>query len=188
MRTHCFSLVAAFVTAIFVANVATAAPPNAAENRAPEATAPQVTQVTHLIGATVSNLQGKELGRIKDILLDSKTGSASFAIIDEEIAGAGHGMLVVPYQALRVSAVTGANRHAVALDLRSENLHVAPSIHDNNLRVLQNPQFLEQARNFYGPAAYAVARPIENATLPPCPTAAEPDTGWTQDLIDFYNQ
>jgi sporulation protein YlmC with PRC-barrel domain len=186
MRTHCYFLPAVVVTAIFISNVASAASKNAAGNRLPEMAAPAITQVSHLMGASVSNLQGKEVGRIKDILLDPKTGSASFAIVDAEIPCAGRGMLVVPYHALRVSAVN--NGRSVVLDLRSENMHVAPSIRDNDWRVLQNPQFLQEARNFYGPVTYTVGRPIENASLPPCPTTSEPDSGWPQDLIDFFNE
>ena len=67
--------------------------------------------------------------------------------------------------------------------------------------MLQNPQFLEQARNFYQVKAYYAARPIENGGVPslppasptsvmpqPCVNPANNTNDLPQDLVDFYNE
>jgi hypothetical protein len=62
--------------------------------------------------------------------------------------------------------------------------------------MLQNPKFLEQARNFYQARTYTAAPPVDNpspSSLPPavpqpCVNSVAPASGWTQDLIDFYNE
>ena len=78
-------------------------------------------------------------------------------------------MLVVPYQAFWVSFNPLDHRQSVLLDLRPDQLHAVPQIRDDQWEMLQNPQFLDQARNFYQVGTYTAFRPIE---VPPSP--AEP--------------
>jgi hypothetical protein len=148
------------------------------------------------MGATVLNPQSQNLGRLKDVLLDAQTGQASFAILDAEIPGAGHAMLVVPYDALRVSVNPSDHRQSVVLDLRPEQLRAAPQTGSDEAKMIQNPQFLAQARNFYQ-GTYTVARPIDKPSLPsppalpaaPRPSARIADwSGWPQNLVDLYNE
>ncbi len=178
-----FSFLIAALAALFcVVPVARAA--DVTSNQSPA----RDTQVSNFIGTAVSNLQGQKVGQIKDILFDPLNGHATFVILDASIAGSGRAMLVVPYPALQVSVDAANRRHSVVLDLRPEHLRTAPQIQNNQLQALQNPQFLEQARDFYGPMPYTAARPIDSANPPPPRSPAESESGWTQDLIDFYNE
>ena len=117
-----------------------------------------------LIGATVLNPQGQRLGKIKDVLLDSQAGEATFVLLDAEAAGFARAMLVVPYQALWVGFNPLDHRQSVVLDLRPDQLHAAPQIQNDQWQMLQNPQFLDQARNFYQVRTYTTARPIDNTS------------------------
>jgi hypothetical protein len=84
-------------------------------------------------------------------------------------------------------------------------LHAAPQIQNNQWQMLQNPQFLQQARNFYQIRTYYAARPIDNSippsppstptmpypqilyvAPPPCWNSADP--GWTQELDEFSQE
>ena len=156
-----------------------------------------------LIGTTVLDPQRQVLGQIKDVLLNAQSGQATFVIVHAPALASGHANLVVPYQALRVSFNPADNRPSVALDLRPDQLSAAPQIRDNQWQVLQNPQFREQARNFYHgttytvahPIDYAVARPIDEPIAvcppPPCvptPCPADPWAGWSQEMIDFSSE
>ena len=156
-------------------------------------------QISTLMGTTVVNPQGQKLGQIKDVLLDSQSAQATFVIVDTEIAGTGHAMLVAPYQALRLSVNPADNRPSAVLDLRPDQLHAVPQIQANKREMLQNPQFLEQARSFYQPRTYTAARPIDNQVQvnpsmvplpPPCPMPAPyvDSSGLTPALDDFYNE
>ncbi len=176
----------------------TAAEPNLGQNQSAMQGSAGI-QISTLMGTTVLDPQSKEVGSIKDVLLDAHTGQATFVILDAEVAASGHAMLVVPYQALRMSVNSAEHRQSVVLDLRPDRLHAAPQIRNNQSQTLQNPQFLEQARNFYQPRTYTAARPIENPSMPPSlpiqpavrqpyVVSANPSSGWTRDLETFYNE
>ena len=127
-------------------------------------------------------------------MLDPRSGQASFVILDAEVAGSGHAMLVVPYQALRMSSSPTDKRQSVVLDLRADKMRAAPQIQDNQWQVLQNPQFLDQARNFYQARTYTAARPIDNTSMPApsLPVVYQPSvdssSGLTQEQVDFYSE
>ena len=69
--------------------------------------------------------------------------------------------------------------------------------------MLQNAQFLEQARSFYQPTAYTAVRPVANANVPapgpmiqylvpqpqaqPCLTTSR-DSGWTHEMQEFSQE
>ena len=102
-------------------------------------------------------------------------------------------MLVVPFPALWVSVNPVDHRQTVILDLLPDQLHAAPQIKNDQWQMLQNPQFLQQARDFYQVRTYTAARPIEDMSPPslppPCPQPYSSSGGdLPQDLIDFYNE
>jgi sporulation protein YlmC with PRC-barrel domain len=186
---RCWISLAVVLAAFFVAMpAAIAAAPGNASNQSLVQGSSGITQISNLMGTTVVNLQGQKVGPIKDVLLDAQTGQATFVILDTVVPDSGHAMLVVPYPALRISSDPATSRSVVILDLRQEQLHAAPRISSGEEKLLHNPQFLEQARVFYGPITYTVARPIDDATPPPCPQTANAESGWPQNLIDLFNE
>lgn len=189
---------------------ATAADPITGQN--PAATDSNgIIQSSSLIGAPVLNPQSQKLGQIKDVLLDQQTGQASFVVLDA-MAGSNHAMLVVPFQSLWVTSNPVDKSRSVMLDLRPGQLAAAPQIRDNQWQMLQNPQFLQQARDFFQVRTYTAARPIENASFAAAPTMAAPPapvvqyvmpqpcysapswqpsstiSDWPQSLHDFYSE
>ena len=150
--------------------LAAAAEPNGGQNQSAMPGSAGIIQTSTLTGTTVLGPQSQKLGRIKDVLLDSQTGKATFVVLDAEVPGLGHAMLVVPYQALRVSINPSDNRQSVVLDLRPDRLHAAPQIQNNQWQVLQNPQFLEQARNFYQAGTSSAERTTDKPSTPCPPT------------------
>jgi sporulation protein YlmC with PRC-barrel domain len=151
-------------------------------------------EFSRFMGTFVVNLQGEKLGVIKDLVLDSQTGQATFVIVDTQAPGAGRSMLVVPYEALRLGFNAADNRETAVLNLRAENIRVAPQIRDNQRQLLQNPFFMQQARDFYQVKTYTAARPITAPpvaaavpALPPCVSTSS-NSDMPQDLIDFYNE
>lgn len=197
------SLVACMAVLLGGTMLALAAEPSAGQNQSAAPSPAGIIQDSTLIGTTVLDLKGQNLGRIKDILLDSRTGQASFVLLDVEIPRTGHALLVVPFAALRVSLTPSDHRLSVVLDLRPDQMRTAPQTPSAQSQILQNPQFLEQARNFYQVRTYTAARPIEAASMPcppPIPDLVLPPLppclcgyrdsygGWPQSLVDFSSE
>ncbi len=182
--------------------LALAAEPITGQNQSAAPSPAGIIQNSMLTGTTVLDLKGQNLGRIKDILLDSQTGQANFVLLDVDIPRTGHALLVVPFAALRVSLTPSDHRLSVVLDLRPDQMRAAPQTQSAQSQMLQNPQFLEQARSFYQVRTYTAARPIEAAGMPcpPLPDLVLPPlppclcgyrdsyAGWPQSLIDFSSE
>jgi sporulation protein YlmC with PRC-barrel domain len=161
------SLAACTAVVLCGALLTAAAEPTVGQNQ-PAMPGPATTiQNSTLIGAAVLDLQGQKLGQIRNTLLDPSTGLTTFVVLDAQVSGSGHAMIVVPYPALRVSVSSADGRPSAVLNLRPEQLSAAPQIQNDQWEVLQSPQFLEQARNFYQIRTYTVASPI--AAGPSCP-------------------
>ncbi len=160
------SLAASIAVLLGGAILAAAAEPNVGQNQSAGQGSAAIIRNSTLMGAPVLDPQSHKLGQIKDILLDSQTGQATFVVLDAEVPGSDHAMLVVPYQALRVSVNPPDNRQSVVLDLRPDQLRAAPQIQTNQWQMLQNPEFLQEARNFYQIRTYYAARPIDNSSAP----------------------
>ncbi len=201
------SLAASTAGLLFGALLATAAEPNLGQHQPAVQGSAAIIQNSTLTGATVLDPQSRKLGQIKDVLLDAQTGQATFVVLDAEAPGSGHAMLVVPYQALRVSFNPADHRQSVVLGLRADQVRAAPQIQNNQWQMLQNPQFLQEARNFYQIRTYYAARPIDNPSPPsvpsvpstpcpliqyvvpqPCANWADPWAGWTQEQIEFAEE
>jgi sporulation protein YlmC with PRC-barrel domain len=125
-----------------------------------------ILRASPLIGTSVFNPQGQKLGQIKEILFDSQTGLVNLVVLDANVAGTGRASIVVPYSILRASTNVADNRQSFMLDLRPDQLRMAPRIENNQWETIRSPQFLEQVRNFYQPREYTAARPIESASAP----------------------
>jgi hypothetical protein len=155
-------------------------------------------QVSTLLGTAVFNPQGQKLGQIKDLVLDSQAGQATFVVVDAETRAAGHAMLVVPYYALRLGYQPAEHRQIMVLDLRTDQLSAAPKISGNQWQLLRNPFFLEQARSFYPLKTYTAARPIDETSMAPppaqtvapqpCVNVANSSSDLPKDLEEFYNE
>jgi len=156
----------------------------------------EVVKNLTLVGATVLDPQGIHLGKIQHVLLDAQTGQATFVVLDADSLGPGHEILVVPYQALRITYNPSDRRQSIVLDRRPDQLRAAPRIQNGQWQLLENPQFLSLARNFYQIRTYyTAARPIDNPSPPslsampaPCIVQPQAGSGLPQDLVDFYSE
>ncbi len=197
MHAHWKVSLAACTLLLFYGVLASAADMNDCQNPSVMEGPAGIIRTSTLVGTTVLDPQNQALGRIKDVLLDAQTGRASFVVLDAEATHASHAMLVVPYDALRVGSYPAQHRLWVVLDLRPDQVRVAPQISNNQWQMLKNPRFLEQARDFYQIRMYTAARPINNQ-MAPIPSAqpqsypaavaqppADPFAQWPQWLKDF---
>ena len=61
-----------------------------------------------LIGLNVDNLEGKHVGIIRDVNLNSATGEINYVILGKSLLGIGEDKFAVPLEALKISNDEGA--------------------------------------------------------------------------------
>ncbi|MDI6447824.1 PRC-barrel domain-containing protein [Anaerobaca lacustris] len=87
------------------------------------ATQPLYQRLDRLVGTPVLDLQGKRLGRIKDIVLDSQGESISYAALSYGgFFGVGERLFAVPWSEFR----RHPDKEAYVLNVRKEHLRSAP--------------------------------------------------------------
>ena len=88
-----------------------------------------VLKASDLIGSKVEGVDGKNLGSIKDLVIDPQDGDIQYAVLDfGGFAGIGDKYFAVPWQALQVDQ----EKKRLALDLHKKDLKDAPGFDKNN--------------------------------------------------------
>ena len=121
--------------------LASAAEPNLGQSQSAVQAPAGIIRISTLMGTTVLDPQAQKLGQIKDVVIDSQTGQGSFVVLDADVPGSGHAMLVVPYRALWVSVNPVDKRQSVVLDLRPDQLRPRRRFRKTNGRCSRIPSF-----------------------------------------------
>ena len=88
-----------------------------------------VLKASDVIGSKVEGVDGKNLGSIKDLVIDPQEGDVQYAVLDfGGFAGIGDKYFAVPWQALQVDQ----DKKRLALDLHKKDLKDAPGFDKNN--------------------------------------------------------
>ena len=104
-------------------------------------------EVGEIVGSHVKNLQGEELGRIHDFVIDSN-GRIAFGILAYGgFMGMGEKFVAIPFNALTYDRV---QKHLV-LDISKEKLESAPSFERSELL---NPKWAEDTYKYFGLQPY----------------------------------
>jgi sporulation protein YlmC with PRC-barrel domain len=98
----------------------------------------KLNKVSNLIGIEVKNLEGDDLGDVKDIVIDLEKGSVSYVVISSGgVLGIGEKLLAVPLTAFSRSA----DQDHLVLQADKDSISKAEGIKDNDWPALQNPSF-----------------------------------------------
>ena len=82
-----------------------------------------VLTATSIIGDKVENKEGENIGKIKDIMLNTNTGQVQYFIIEfGGFMGFGEKLFAVPFSALKLNT----REHDFILDVEKEFLETAP--------------------------------------------------------------
>ena len=118
-----------------------------------------VLKASDLIGSKVEGVDGKNLGSIKDLVIDPQDGDIQYAVLDfGGFAGIGDKYFAVPWQALQMDQ----DKKRLALDLHKKDLKDAPGFDKNNWPDLTEQQVV--IYEFYGvpvPSGGPTARSAE---------------------------
>ena len=105
---------------------------------------------TKLVGSIVKSLDGEQVGRILDLLIDSG-GHVDFALIlQNSIEGSPGKMVAVPFSALTISETT-SRKIEVGLNVDKGTFYSAP---DLKLEDLGNPQWAAGVYRYFGQQPY----------------------------------
>jgi sporulation protein YlmC with PRC-barrel domain len=105
------------------------------------------SKVTRLIGKQVKNLEGKDLGEIKDLVLDWRGGGfVEYAVLSfGGFLGLGDKYFAVPWEVLQLS---GDKKHFV-LNVKEEHLKNAPGFDKDNWPDMSRPEWAVVVYQFY---------------------------------------
>ena len=105
--------------------------------------------ITTLVGYAVYNHRGEEVGDIKDVMLEVRSGKVAYALLSfRAIVGLGEKVFPVPWRALTFD---GENRRFL-LKIDKHRLADAPGYHKNRSPNITDPAWVRDIDSFYGAA------------------------------------
>jgi sporulation protein YlmC with PRC-barrel domain len=108
---------------------------------------PRLMGADTLIGEDVYNRQEEDLGDIKEIMLDIRSGQVAYAVLSfGGWMGMGDKLFAVPWQALELDTV---NKRFL-IDVSKDHLKNAPGFDKDNWPDMASTEFSTQLHNFYG--------------------------------------
>lgn len=115
---------------------------------------PHLMGADTLIGNEVYNKQSEELGDIKEIMLDMRTGHVSYAVMSfGGFLGMGEKLFAVPWDALKLDT---ENKRFV-LDVNKERLESAPGFDKNHWPDMADVAWEKGIHAYYGTRPYGQA-------------------------------
>ncbi len=92
-------------------------------------TVTNVLSASTLIGDTIRNRQGEELGSLEEIMIDLNSGRVAYAVLSfGGFLGLGDKYFAIPWQALFVDT----EKEEIVLDISKEKLENAPGFDKDN--------------------------------------------------------
>jgi len=108
---------------------------------------PRLMGADTLIGEDVSNAQDENLGDIKEIMIDMRTGQVAYAVLSfGGVFGIGDKLFAVPWQSLQLDT---ANKRFL-LDVSKEHLKNAPGFDKDHWPDMASAEFSSRIHGFYG--------------------------------------
>jgi sporulation protein YlmC with PRC-barrel domain len=108
---------------------------------------PQALSATSLIGSSVVNTQGEDLGKIEDLMVDLNSGRVSYCVLSfGGFLGMGDKYFALPWEAVTVD--TG--RKVFVLNVDKEILQKAPGFDKDNWPDPEDTEWLTGVHEYYG--------------------------------------
>jgi sporulation protein YlmC with PRC-barrel domain len=121
---------------------------NSAEPNQPQR---RVVRATKLAGVPVRNSADESLGKIHEIMLDTKTGRIAYIVLScGGLLGIGDKLFAVPWSVLRLDQ----DEKEFILDIDRITLENAPGFDKDDWPDMANPGFAETIHRHYGKPAY----------------------------------
>lgn len=109
-------------------------------------TQPEIVKGSTIIGKSVQNMEGKEIGEIKDLAIDELDGDVRYAVLSfGGILGLGEKYFAIPWEALHLSD----DKKHFALAVTEKQLEKAPGFDKNNWPDFADPVYYATIYDFY---------------------------------------
>ncbi len=119
-------------------------------------TEPLALSASSLIGDRVVNLQGEDIGKIEEIMIDINTGRVAYAVLSfGGILGIGNKLFAVPWASVTVDL----ENKRVVMDAHKELLERAPGFDKDNWPQTPNGQWYHDVYRFYEQEPYWTVTP-----------------------------
>lgn len=116
-----------------------------------EGPGPEVMAADTLEGDDVINTRGEDLGEIKDIMIDVRTGKVAYAVLSSGgFLGVGNKLFAIPWGALTLDA----DRKCFVLDVERDRLANAPGFDKNHWPTMADPLWAKQVHDYFGQNTY----------------------------------
>ena len=113
---------------------------------------PELMDASTLIGDHVRNKNDEDLGDIKEIMLDTRTGEVSYAVLSfGGFLGMGDKLFAVPWGALTLDP----KNKGFTLDIEKTRLQHAPGFDKSKWPDMSDPTWAKKVRNYFGGEAGA---------------------------------
>ena len=114
-------------------------------------TTTQPLSASSITGTTVRNIQGDNIGDIKDLMIDPTSGEVRYAVLDfGGFLGMGNKLFAVPFKAFQVDR----ENEKFVLNADKETLKNAEGFDQNNWPNFADRQFEERTHKTYGVTPY----------------------------------
>lgn len=99
-----------------------------------------------IIGDSVKNPEGEDLGKIEDLMVDTNSADISYAVISfGGFLGMGDKLFAVPLEAMQVDT----ENHNLVLDVSKEKLENAPGFDKDNWPRNPDQSFINEVNSYY---------------------------------------
>jgi sporulation protein YlmC with PRC-barrel domain len=113
---------------------------------------PRLMGADTLMGNDVFNLQGEDLGDVKEIMLNVHDGKVSYAVLSfGGFMSVGEKLFAVPWEALTLDT----ENKRFTLDVNKERLASAPGFDKDNWPNMSDPTWANGIHDYYGTKPYA---------------------------------
>ena len=115
-----------------------------------------------LIGNDVCNLEGDDLGSIKEIMLDMRTGRVAYAVLSfGGVFGMGEKLFAVPWNALKLNT---HDKH-FELNVNKQQLEAAPGFDKDRWPDMADMNWEKEIHSYYGTKPYSSADTRDHASF-----------------------
>jgi len=102
---------------------------------------------TSITGTNVTNQKGESLGEIKDLMIDTETGTVNYAVLSfGGFLGLGDKLFAIPFEAFSVNTST----EKFVLDVAKDRLENAPGFDKDNWPKTSDTKYWDNLYNHYG--------------------------------------
>jgi sporulation protein YlmC with PRC-barrel domain len=113
---------------------------------------PELMGADTLLGNDVYNLKDEDLGDVKEIMLDMRTGRVSYAVLSfGGFLGMGEKLFAVPWSALTLDT----QNKRFTLDVEKDRLESAPGFNQDSWPNMADPTWEKGIHDYYGTKPYA---------------------------------